>query len=268
MTLCQEFWNLTLPVNPTGAQVADYLDSLFLHLPDDWSGDPEHRIILGKITAIGSNGVPQLIRRLPADANIESLFILPAVTQLAARRDLPELREALRRDPDVVDIFVKKNWEGDARDILAGLSSDHRLHLSADALRIVARAHNPADYPGLAWHFVRLSYGQDAVTAELRQCPGFDLDSVLREAWKRAQLGVIPKDGLAADAAAAGLPGAMNSAVMLMEAKSDKAGRQLLAARLAAMTAYDGPPEKAADWLSATLARLRYDPQTRRYVEP
>jgi hypothetical protein len=264
----EDIQNLTLPVNPTDARVAAYLDSIFLHLQDDWSGDSERSIILRKITAIGSNGVPELIRRLPADANVESFFILPAVRQLAGRRDLPELREALRRDPDAVDIFVKKNWEDDARDILAGLLSDHRLPLPAAALRIVARAHNPADYAGLAWHFVRLSYGQEEVIAELRQCPGFDLDTVLLEAWKRAQLGIIPKDGLAAAAAAAGLPGAMNSAVMLMEAQSGKDDRQLLASRLAALTAYDGPPEKAADWLSANLDRLRYDPQTRRYVEP
>jgi hypothetical protein len=248
--------------------VAAYLDALFLRLPDDWGGDPEHNIIMGKITAIGSNGVAELIRRLPADANVETAFVLPAVRQLAGRANLPELREALRRDPEVVDVFVKKKWEDDARDILRGELGEHRIALPAAALRIAAQAHNPADYPGLAWHFVRLFAGQEEVIGELRQCPGFDLDAPLREAWKRAELGIMPKDGLAADAAAAGLPGAMTGAVMLMEAEKDKEARQRMASRLAALTAYQGPPEKAGDWLSANLARLRYDSEMRRYVAP
>jgi len=258
---------LTLPVNPTDAQVASYLDAIFIHLPDNWGGDADHRIIMGKLAAIGSNGLPELIRRLPVDAMIESAFVQPVLRQLAERRDLPELREALRRDADLADLFVRKNWEEDAREILAGQLSDHRLALPAAALRIVARAHDPADYAGLAWHFVRLSGGQEEVIAELRQCPGFDLAAALREAWQRAQLGVIPKSGLAANAAAEGLPGAMNAAVMQMEGTPDKEERQRLASQLAALTAYQGPPEKAGDWLSANLDGLRYDAAARRYVE-
>jgi hypothetical protein len=262
--------NLTLPFNPTDAQVAAYLDALFLQLPDNWGGaggSADHQTIMRKITAIGSYGLPELIRRLPADAMIESSFILPAVRQLAGREHLPELREALRRDPDVADIFVNKNWEEDARDILAGQLSDHRIALPAAALRIVARAHNPADYPGLAWHFVRLYSGQDDVITELRQCPGFDLAAVLREAWQRAQLGLIPNNSLAAAAAAEGLPDAMNIAVTQMEAESGNDDRQRLASRLAALTVYQGPPEKAGEWLSANLDRLRFDPAARRYVD-
>jgi hypothetical protein len=257
--------NLTLPANPTDAQIAAYLDAIFLHLPGAWDSGAEGNIILGKIAAIGTNGLPELLRRLPADGAVETAFILPAVARLAGRGHLPELREALRRDPDLADIFVKNNWEDDARDILAGQLGDHRIALPAAALLIMARAHNAADYPGLAWHFVRLSSGQEEVIAELRQCPGFDLAAALSEAWKRAQLGIIPKNGLAAAAAAEGLPGAMNSAVMLMETASGN-DRRRLAARLAALTSYDGPPEKAGDWLSANLVRLRYDPPTRSWT--
>jgi hypothetical protein len=193
------------------------------------------------------------------------------LTKLATRDQLPELREALGRDNYLANWFHQMKWDDDARDTLLSRLSDHRQFFWPQALRIVAAAKDPATYPDLKWHFVRLQNDQARVAAALAQCPGFDLPGTVLEAWNRARLGLIQyqQNDLALLAAHQGQLDAFTQSVIYLENQSQNGNPakslQTHALELTALTDFSGPPETALSWLSANLARFQYDPATRRY---
>ena len=141
-----------LPLNPSAAQVAAYLDTLCLNVPDYADGD-FRKVIETKFAAVGTNGLPALIRRLPLDSVVEKSFVLPVIRELATREHLPELLAALQRDHDVVNVFTGKHWEADAREVLVGKLKDHARPLPAEALRIMAEAKDARTYEDLRGTF-------------------------------------------------------------------------------------------------------------------
>jgi hypothetical protein len=113
---------------------------------------------------------------------------------------------------------------------------------------------------------VRLPDDQARVAAALAQCPGFDLDEAVREAWSRVRLGLLPPGELALLAAKQGLPDAFNQAVLQLEQSHDsQIHRQYQAQQIAALTDFAGLPETAPAWLSANLGRFQYDGSGHRY---
>ena len=116
-----------------------------------------------------------LLARLPLPPRTESDYIFPFLTQFATRAQLPELRSALSRDVHLAGWFHQMKWDDDARDVLLRQLPDHRQVFTPAALRMVADAHDPATYPDLTWHFVRLENQQPSVATNLAACPGFDL---------------------------------------------------------------------------------------------
>jgi hypothetical protein len=255
----------TLPDNPTDRQIAAYLDTIFFNIPSPVNV-ADRKKIQAKITAIGTRGLPILLRRLPLGNQLESFYVFPVLAKLATRDQLAELREALRHDPWLGEWFIDMHWDADARDVLVSVLGDHRLSFAARELCLAAGAKDPATYPDLAWRFVHLPNQQDKVLSALRDCPGFDVNAVVRNAWKLAQLGVTPPHDLAPAAAAQGLPDALTTAVVDMEGTAEGSRRSEQAATLAALTDYQGLPQAAAGWLSANLGRLRYDPGQQRYL--
>jgi len=261
--------SLTLPAAPTTGQISDYLDALLSHLPDRANGSsPASRQGLqSRFNAIGTPGLPVLLARLPLETRVEANWVFPYLTKFATRDQLPELRAALARDIYLAGWFHQMKWDDDARDVLLRQLPDHRQVFTPAALRMVADAHDPATYPDLTWHFVRLENQQPSVATNLAVCPGFDLPGAIREGWQRVLLGLNQPGDLPPLAAALGLPDAFNQAVIQLESRANLSqAQQARIARLAALTDFSGPPETAQTWLSAHLGQFQYDPATQRYL--
>ncbi|RME90871.1 MAG: hypothetical protein D6766_12660, partial [Verrucomicrobia bacterium] len=90
----------------------------------------------------------------------------------------------------------------------------------------------------------------------------------VREAWRRARIGLASPRGLVLPAARLGLPGALQSAIFRLEDPwegPDLRRNQSYVKELAELTGYDGPLENGPAWLAAHAAEFRYDPATGRY---
>ena len=258
--------SLALPAAPTIAQISEYLDTLLPYLPDNPDPGLRQRI-LPRLEAIGASGIPLLLARLPLAARSEADYVFPFLTKFATRAQLPELRDALSRDVYLAGWFHQMKWDDDARDVLLGQLPDHRRVFTPVALGIVADTHDPATYPDLTWHFVRLENQQQIVATNLAACPGFDLPGAIREAWQRVLLGLNQPGDLPLLAARQGLTDAFNQAVIQLESRANLSPQQQDKIRqLAALANFSGPPETAQVWLSSHLGQFQYDPVTRRYL--
>lgn len=257
-----------LPRSPTSAQLGGYLDTIFQHLPEFYS-EPGRKKVVAKLEAIGSNGLPALLARLPMDPQNETAYVFPMLTKLATREQLPDLQAALARDPNLADWFENQRWSDDARPVILRTLGNHRLSFPGSALRIAAEARDPASYPDLAWHFERLDWGQAEVAKALSRCPGFDLPAAVQAAWERVRLGLNQPGDLALVAARQGLPDAFNQAVVWLEqSRNDPRYDQRQAMELAAMTSFKGQPAEAVGWLSANLGGFTYNSVSHRYLLP
>ena len=247
-----------LPPNPTAAQLDAYLDTLCRNAPENVDGN-FRTLIKAKFAAVGTNGLPALIRRLPLDRTVENNYALPAIRKLATREHLPELLAALRRDPEVVSVFTQKHWEADVRETLIGELKSRARPLPAEALRIVAEAKDAQTYDDLRWHFLRLNTDQHLVIPALEQCPGFDTVALVREAWARSRIGLVGGAGLAVAAAKQGLPDALTVAVVTLENTDAKSRRPSDLAQLAALTGYAGPNGQMLAWLEENAGQFPFD---------
>ena len=254
-----------LPSAATETQVNQYVVTILQDLPDTWNSDGKKNI-QNQLALIGTGGLPVLLRHLPLSEEAENNYVLPVLTRLATHDQLPELLAALDRDPNLAGWFEQKGWAAEARPTLLARLADHRINYPAAAVKLAAEAHAPATYEDLKWRFCQLRDGQDRVLPALRACPGFDVAGAVREAWRRAQLGLAEKQDLAMPAAELGLTDAFQVSVMNMESQRDTYGRNRLAAKLVALTQYPGSTNQAAQWLSANLGRFDFDAALGRYV--
>ncbi len=257
----------SLPANFTDQQLEAYLDQIILNLSQDWNWQIRDTT-RQKLQAIGAHGLPALLRRLPLEWSVENEMILPVVTNLVTREQLPDLRAALQRDDQVADVFISKGWEADARDVLVARLSDHRQPMTSSALRIAAGARDPATYGDLRWQFVHLNYGHDQVIEALEQCPGFDAAGAVRDAWLNVRLGVTSGPGLAFLAARQGLPDALNTAIVTAQQTQDnsESEQRRHLSELAALTGYMGDTNNILSWVVNNRDRLHYDPAQQRYL--
>ena len=256
---------IKLPSAATETQVNHYVETILQDLPDTWNSEGKKNI-QNELTLIGTGGLPVLLRHLPLSEAAENNYVLPVLSRLATQDQLPELLAALDRDPNLAGWFEQKGWAAEARPTLLARLADHRINYPAAAVKLVAEAHDPATYADLQWRFLQLRADQDRVLPALRACPGFAVDAMVREAWRRAQLGLAGKPDLAMAAAELGLRDAFQASVMNMESQPDNGYRNRLAAKLVALTQYPGSTNQAAQWLSANLGRFDFDAALGRYV--
>jgi|GEM_PF-5446379 len=258
--------NATLPETPTAPQLEAYLDTILFNAPDAESTQDTRQKIQSKLSAIGANGLPALLRRLPLSEQQDYYLALPVINNLVTRDHLPELLAALERDTRLTRVIVQKHWEAEALPVFRRMLSDHRHVLPADALRIVANAKIPATYADLRWHFVRLQSSTYLVFPALENCPGFDLAGAVTEAWNHLNLQVRGDFDLTVAAAKLGLPDALSTAVVELESIGNEDLLKRTLPQLAEMTGYSGPSTNEVTWLGKNLDKLRFDPNLRRYV--
>jgi hypothetical protein len=242
-----------------------YLDFIFGNLPDRWD-EQQGKQLVEKLAAIGEEGLPTLIQRLPLEPRLFHAFVRPVLRQLATEEHLPELKRALRRDPRLFSFFRQRRWETEALGALKEAAKDRFRPLPPEGIALIAQEKDPATYEDLGWHFVHSDFGHDRVVTALEVCPGFDLRRGIELAWKRARLGLGLKRDLALAAAGEGLPDALAACLDNLDQQMGEPNRTELLKALARLTGYEGELTHLEPWLAAHLGRLRYDPTARRYT--
>lgn len=221
------------------------------------------RLFREKLLALGTNHVDALIQSWPINDHIRSSAGNHVLGQLAARDNLPDLLEALRRDPGLVWLFQQKKWEDDARPVLREMLSEFGVPLPAGAVAVAARGASPQLFPLLARRFVLLENGHEVVAPVLEELPGFDLESAVRAAWKRALVGLADRAGLAIAAARFGLPQSLDAAIEAVDQGRRSYQDDFWSRQLREVTGYepspDEKPEAFRDWLLANWSRFTYD---------
>ncbi|MBI5387403.1 MAG: hypothetical protein HZA90_22305 [Verrucomicrobia bacterium] len=258
------FRNASLATNAGDAEIEVYLDTVLDNAPDNFVED-DFAVLAKKFAALGPRGAPALVRRLPLGSRLEGT-VRAALPKLITRDHLPVLQEALRRDPQLVWLFTAKAWHADAREIVLAQLRDRRQALPAGSLIVAAAAKDPATYPDLLWHFARLNHGHEQAAAALAQCPGLDLSAAVREAWKRARLGLADVRAVALPAAAEGLPEALATAIFKLEDLSDARALEQRRTRLAELTNSSKQGKELQDWLFANAERFQFEASTKRYT--
>ncbi len=252
----------TLPPQPDAAQMERYIktiaDNAFMNF------DPAMRkVIEKKLAVLGKEAVPVITRLLPFEDKFESTFIIPFLVKNVGRLDVPDLLKALPQDFNLARLFQEKKWDADARPAILSQLPDHRIPLSGFALMIVASAHDPQTYPELSWHFIHARTQSLELIQALQQCPGFDLEAAVRAAWKLARLSLGSDDPLCVEAAAEGLPEALNISIRKLQEDNKY---DFYRKRLVLLTDYHGTDKDFEPWLVTHLGHFRYDMGLRRYA--
>ena len=96
------------------------------------------------------------------------------------------------------------------------------------------------------------------------KCEGLELESLIRETWKRAQLNIVSPDGVSLAAAALGLPDALRFARAYMEElEGDR--RNGVAQKIKEMTDYSGTDEGFESWLDRHFGELQFNASIQKY---
>lgn len=234
------------------------------NVPANSYGDQSREV--GKLlTDIGPEVVPFLLREAPFPSNTASTLMRRVLPTLTQREHLPDLTEALRRDPSLAWLLRSKRWEADGVDALSSLLPGRDEVLPADALIILSTHAKPDQFADLQWHAERCQTSQDRVIRNLRELEGFPYEPTVRAAWKRARLDLVNGVQLTPFAAALGELDALHDLVRQMhgsESESrDRRAMEILADHLDAT----GDAAALKSWLLKNAARLRFDPSRKQY---
>ncbi|RME95806.1 MAG: hypothetical protein D6766_02280, partial [Verrucomicrobia bacterium] len=199
---------LRLPEQPTEADLEAYLRVLLRHAPDRLT-QSNRDLMQEKLEAIGPAGVPVLLRLMPIRERVFHYFVRDVLRRLLREEHKPALLDALARAPELVTVVRARGWEKDAIPVAVEMIRSRRGAVLPEIVRIAAMAKQPETHPDLAWHFIHNRTGHEFMLPALEACPGFDVASVVREAWRRARIGLASPRGLVLPAARLGLPGAL-----------------------------------------------------------
>jgi hypothetical protein len=234
-----------------------------LGLGNDW------QLLRDRLVAVGPNHLNALIERWPLSERLRYSVGHPVLREHARESHLSLLLQALRRDPALVWLFQQRGWEAHARPVLRSLVEDYRVPLPAQALAVAAEDAPVELHADLARRFALLERNHEVVASALVKLDGFDLNTAVRRAWRRALLGLADRTGLSVDAARLGLPQALDAAITAVEQgqRSDERGYWYL--QLRDVTSYHSPGTSAEpfrDWLLRHWDQFEYDPVARRYT--
>ncbi len=254
-----------LPSNPAEADYAAFVDEILDGAPETQDRD-ELDEIRERLALVGEAGLDAFIRRLPLDRSLGYRVARPLLRELVAPRHLPELRRALRRDPELVWLFIQKGWAKEASPVLRELLIGDGPPLGAEALKIAAQDAPPELYDQIRRHFVLLEYRHDWVYPVLRELPGFNTAGAVREAWRRARLGMANRTDVSVVAALVGLPEALDAAIEAVEQRQRSAEDGAWGRELRRLTGFSGRAEDFRDWLMANRGRFEFNPRNGTYA--
>ena len=258
-----------LPAGATKSQVKDYVDHV-LALSLRWTSFEKTDPPVAMLTKVGSENVDVLIGAIDRTTAFPAHdYLEEAIIELARPEDKALILQTLSADPQLVDVVVKYNWEGDCRDtLIAMLQDDQQNYLPRNWLLAVASFKDPATYPILKAYLLRTGARQQAYNS-IRKLPEIDLRETVDAAWKLAKrtspYAMIDAAAMAIDV---GYLDALDALVgVLRENDLSQPGQIERSATLVKRyTSAAGDAAALVAWYDANKADLTFDAKARKFV--
>jgi len=264
--IMEELAGITLPPDPTKDQVRDYVRQILQvskPLSDPSSLDPQ----VAMLEKVGSEHLDVLIE-LKRKAGKPAIYLDAAILPLVREEDKALILGALRANPEFARIVLRHRWKADAREILL---DESRLTVNSPAvwMRAVASLREPETFDALKDYFIRVKSGRRELYPALKKIPGFDLQTALAEAWKRAHYETTNElADLLIPLAESGNPEALEVAAELLADSGDYA-KYYAREALKNHTAAEGTDDEMIAWYLANREKLIFNPETKRFfVQP
>jgi len=253
----------TLPANPADEQIAAYVRHVLA--PRGESAQNAQGMIRRKLMQAGPSAVPALLDEFPND-RMRAPIIYQVLLKRCTARDVPALREILRRDPGLARVFRQKKWGHHAEAIIKEQLAARTPDYPRAALMLAAQYHDPATYDDLAWHMVYGDNSEEDLFRELEKLSDFDSAGVLARAWERKRIAGRAY-ALRDVALARNLPGALE--IVVRHARERGTGRKRLddtERLMLTLVDYSGPKAKFPEWVMLNGPLLEFDTATKKYV--
>ncbi len=251
------------PGEPAVAQ--KFAHDFLFHASDRYTGN-QGREVTKLLTDIGPDIVPFLLREAPFSEATKYMVLRGFLSRTIRREHLAELQSALERDPSLAWLLRSKRWEKDGVDALAKSLPNRNSPLPADALLVIAKHSQPAQFADLSWHAARCKTGQEFLYRELRELKDFPYAETVRESWKRARLGIVADYSLAVFAAEIGELDALHVVIRQLDSGQDEARNGRSLEILSGKLDFKGDESAKKDWLLKNADRIRFEAEQSRYV--
>lgn len=249
--------------DPEAAQ--EFAREFMAHQPHNYYRTQSRDV--GKLlTDIGPEVVPFLLREAPFAGNTRRVVMRSVLRKLIRPEHRAEVIAAVGRDPELAGLVRRKGWEKDGATELAKLLPGRRKVLPGEALRVLSARATPDQYADLKWHAERCDRMLEYVYENLRKLEGFPYEETVRAAWKRARLQLVPDAELSPFAAEFGELDALHRFVRLMHTSKVEAREKRAFGILKDNLGITGTEAELKKWLVANAAKLRFDPDTKKYV--
>ena len=254
---------IQLPVDASAEEAEQFIKSVLAQIPDRPSNQ-SISTIREKFESLNPKHLPILLENLPDDEGTVNSYLLRPITKLIQPEHLPALKKLWSERDLFITEIRRRRWSNEVRDTLIQRIRGRRT-VSPIAIAIAAEAGDPATYPDLEWHFIKSRWGHETMLKAFQHCDGLQIESLIRESWKRARLDLIHPDQLAIPAAALGLPDALRHARKYMD-KLEGDRKDGVRKAIRDLTSYEGPEGEFEAWFEQHFAELTYDSSTTKYV--
>lgn len=177
---------ITLPENPTPAQVGEYVRAVLAASgsPDSSAAAPQQQML----AKIGPQHLNILIDHLGTTRGVHGAqtYLLKSIEQLASPENKTLLIERLPDRPELLPLIEKSGWQADAREAILKLMTDGRTPVSSTVIASIAKMRDPKTYAALAEQLA-ISHEPDRVYDAIRDLPDIDLDDAVQRAWQRVK---------------------------------------------------------------------------------
>ena len=258
---------VTLPTNPSHADVLKYLDTVMNQAPRR-----ERFVRLKKeLNDIPSAGLIELARHLPIydDVDIRILDVL-----WNRDSEIPDdvIIEGVKRYESFAALCVKRKLGDQIIPFLVERMKERQPlnEKSASSMMNLAVRNAPTSelMNDLYWHFIHAGSAQGPIAGELSELPGFDFDSAIRQVWSDSARNTDRRNGLAPYALHLGDKEALRYTLLELRELRSEWHRNKVLTHLKASLEVDLPISKISTWAEQNFTQLTFDPDTQKYKLP
>ena len=181
-----------LPENPSREDAEQYVQQLDATLVfsmydgASWALDGRKDPETALYAEIGSEYLDLLIPKNSEMRNrISNNYKIWALEKLAQPEHKQLILSHLKREPNLVQVIMKFDWEKDAKDTLI-TELQYRTNLPREWIEAVTNLNDPDTYPPLITYFTHC-YDKTWVYGHIKNLPGIDLDSAVNQIWDVAK---------------------------------------------------------------------------------
>lgn len=233
---------------------------------NSWSDrDPQ----VAMLTRVGPENVPVLLDALSLSSHMNDYHLRYAINRLADDSSKALIIAALPIYRELAEVVIRRGWENDAKQTLIdGLANPYE-DLPTEWITAAVNLNDPATYPLLREYFIRGRNHYWTYEA-IKDLPIEDLPGAVAQAWEnsRSDRGGCDREYMAMVAMSYGHLDALADIVDMLAAEDPNNQWMMRQVRPALFRAIDfrGSHADLAKWFAAHRDRLRFDPETKKYV--